>query len=65
MRIRSPDGGSGNSGRSALEDGHLRIAEIQLLVYFRMRSRQLAPIMITLAVIGIIYGALVAMVQPT
>src|ERR1700704_997685 len=31
---------------------------------FPNAARQLAPIMITLAVIGIIYGALVAMVQP-
>src|SRR6266550_837462 len=31
---------------------------------FPNASKQLAPIMITLAVIGIIYGALVAMVQP-
>ena len=31
---------------------------------FPNASRQFAPIMITLAVIGIIYGALVAMVQP-
>ena len=31
---------------------------------FPTASRQFAPIMITLAVIGIIYGALVAMVQP-
>src|SRR6267143_1656275 len=31
---------------------------------FPNASRQLAPLMITLAVIGIIYGALVAMVQP-
>jgi len=31
---------------------------------FPNASRQMAPIMITLAVIGIIYGALVAMVQP-
>jgi NADH-quinone oxidoreductase subunit M len=31
---------------------------------FPNASRQLAPVMITLAVIGIIYGALVAMVQP-
>jgi NADH-quinone oxidoreductase subunit M len=31
---------------------------------FPVVSRQFAPIMITLAVIGIIYGALVAMVQP-
>ena len=31
---------------------------------FPHASRQFAPIMITLAVIGIIYGALVAMVQP-
>ena len=31
---------------------------------FPSASRQFAPIMITLAVIGIIYGALVAMVQP-
>src|SRR6267378_3757328 len=31
---------------------------------FPSASKQLAPIMITLAVIGIIYGALVAMVQP-
>src|SRR6476646_7711860 len=31
---------------------------------FPSASRQFAPVMITLAVIGIIYGALVAMVQP-
>src|SRR2546428_6145554 len=31
---------------------------------FPNASKQLAPIMITLAVIGIVYGALVAMVQP-
>ena len=31
---------------------------------FPNASKQLAPVMITLAVIGIIYGALVAMVQP-
>jgi NADH-quinone oxidoreductase subunit M len=31
---------------------------------FPTASRQFAPVMITLAVIGIIYGALVAMVQP-
>jgi NADH-quinone oxidoreductase subunit M len=31
---------------------------------FPNASRQFAPVMITLAVIGIIYGALVAMVQP-
>jgi NADH-quinone oxidoreductase subunit M len=31
---------------------------------FPAASRQFAPVMITLAVIGIIYGALVAMVQP-
>jgi NADH-quinone oxidoreductase subunit M len=31
---------------------------------FPNASRQMAPVMITLAVIGIIYGALVAMVQP-
>src|SRR5256714_963441 len=33
-------------------------------VLFPNASKQFAPIMITLAVIGIIYGALVAMVQP-
>src|SRR2546421_9505986 len=33
-------------------------------VLFPNASRQFAPMMITLAVIGIIYGALVAMVQP-
>jgi len=31
---------------------------------FPEMSRKFAPVMITLAVIGIIYGALVAMVQP-
>jgi NADH-quinone oxidoreductase subunit M len=31
---------------------------------FPMMSRKFAPLMITLAIIGIIYGALVAMVQP-
>ena len=34
------------------------------LALFPGTSRQFAPVMITLAIIGIIYGALVAMVQP-
>ena len=61
---RGADRRLGDSGRRAAEDGHLRASCASRFRCFRWRrrsSRRTSPV---LAVIGIIYGALVAMVQP-
>ena len=53
-----------HSRRRAAEDGNLRTAAFQPRALSRQSRDSLRWLMITLAVIGIIYGALVAMVQP-
>ena len=52
-----------HSRRRAAQDGNVRVAALQSGA-LSGDGRKFAPVMITLAVIGIIYGALVAMVQP-
>ena len=53
----------GAARRSAAEDGNLRSVSLQHWIVSR-RSAQNAPWIMTLAIIGIVYGALVALVQP-
>jgi len=55
----APDSRICNSGWRALKDGNVRLAAFNFGL-FPNASKQFAPVMITLAVIGIIYGALVA-----
>ena len=60
---RSADRRLGDAGRRAAEDGHLRPAALQRRTLPRAGAAN-APWITALAIIGIIYGALVAMVQP-
>ena len=52
-----------HSGRRAAEDGHLRTGALRVPALPAGRA-EFAPWIALLAVIGIVYGALVAMVQP-
>ena len=61
---RSADRRLGHPGRRAAEDGHLRPAAVRLPAVPERGRWTYAPLLATLAVIGIVYGALVAMVQP-
>ncbi len=62
--VRGAHGRLGHPGRRAAEDGHLRPACASPSRCSPTRPLQVAPYLAVLAVIGIIYGALVAMVQP-
>ena len=61
---RGADGRLGDSGRRAAEDGDVRPRCGSRFRCSRRRRVYFAPLLATLAVVGIIYGALVAMVQP-
>ena len=61
---RGADRRLGDPGRRAAQDGHLRPACGSRSRCFRRPPRSSRPYLALLAVIGIIYGALVAMVQP-
>ena len=58
---RRPRSGA-SSGRSPFEDGDLRISAVHLPL-FPAAALDFIPVISVLAIIGIIYGALVAMVQ--
>ena len=68
LAARRPRGGAdgrlGDPGRRAAEDGRLRPRALRVSAVSRGRAVFRARISALLAVIGIIYGALVAMVQP-
>ena len=61
---RGADGRLGHPGRRAAEDGHLRAAALRVSAVSRRRRCTSRRGIAVLAVIGIVYGALVAMVQP-
>ena len=61
---RGADRRLGHPGRRAAEDGHLRPAALRLPAVPAGGRSTSRPTSALLAVIGIIYGALVAMVQP-
>jgi NADH-quinone oxidoreductase subunit M len=58
-----PDRRLGDAGRRPAEAGHLRLAPLQPHAVPR-GHRGLVPVLAVLAVIGIVYGAMVAIVQP-
>ena len=62
--VEAPTAGLGHPRRRAAEDGHLRPAALRLPAVSRRRRCTSRRGIAVLAVIGIIYGALVAMVQP-
>jgi NADH-quinone oxidoreductase subunit M len=59
---RGADRGLGDPGRRAAEDGHLRFLRFQPADPAR-RDAHFVPMMVVLAIIGIVYGALVALAQ--
>ena len=61
---RGADRRLGDPGRRAAEDGHLRPGAVRVSAVPARRRRSSRRTSRVLAVIGIIYGALVAMVQP-
>ena len=61
---RGADSRLGDPGRRAAEDGHLRPHPLRLPAVPRGRRATSRRCIAVLAVIGIVYGALVAMVQP-
>ena len=61
---RGADRRLGHPGRRAAEDGHLRLPALRVPAASRRGARASRRSSSALAVIGIIYGALVAMVQP-
>ncbi len=61
---RGADRRLGDPRRRPAEDGHLRAAPLRVPALPRRRRSTSRPASALLAVIGIIYGALVAMVQP-
>ena len=61
---RGADRRLGDPGRRAAEDGHLRPAALRVPAVPGRRRARSRPCIAVLAVIGIVYGALVAMVQP-
>ena len=61
---RGADRRLGDPGGRAAEDGHLRAAALRVPAVPERRRAEFAPYIAVLAVVGIIYGALVAMVQP-
>ena len=60
---RGADSGFGDPGRRAAEDGRVRLVRFAIPL-FPDAALYFAPYLGVAAVIGIIYGALVAMVQP-
>ena len=61
--VEAPTAGYHHAGFRHAEDGHLRTGALLPAAVSRRRAR-LRPWIVVLAIIGIIYGALVAMVQP-
>ena len=60
---RRADRGLGGAGRRAPEDGHLRVPAVRARRCSRRRRSTSRRILLVLAVIGIIYGAIVAAMQ--
>ena len=55
--------GIGDPGRGAAQDGHLRVPALQPADHARRHASYFLPWALGLAVVGVIYGAMVALVQ--